>query len=45
MRGALYHKYSKEEKRLWQYFRHGLFLGSKRFVTGLRKQHMPQKAD
>ena len=38
-------KYSKEEKRLWEDFRHGLFLGSKRFVTRLRKQHMPKKPD
>ena len=38
-------KYSQEEKRLWEDFRHGLFLGSKRFVTGLRKQHMPEKPD
>jgi REP element-mobilizing transposase RayT len=38
-------KYSKEEKRLWEDFRHGLFLGSKRFVTGLRKQHMAEKPD
>ena len=37
-------KYSQEEKRLWEDFRHGLFLGSKGFVTGLRKQHMPEKA-
>ena len=38
-------RYSEEEKRLWEDFRHGLFLGSKRFVTGLRKQHMPEKPD
>lgn len=38
-------KYSKEEKRLWEDFRHGLFLGTKRFVTRLRKQHMPKKPD
>ena len=38
-------KYSQEEKRLWEDFRHGLFLGSKGFVTGLRKQHMPEKPD
>jgi hypothetical protein len=38
-------KYSEEEKRLWEDFRHGLFIGSKRFVTRLRKQHMPTKPD
>ena len=30
---------------MWEDFRHGLFLGSKRFVTRLRKQHMPKKPD
>ena len=30
---------------MWEDFRHGLFLGSKRFVTRLRKQHMPIKPD
>jgi len=38
-------KYSKEEKSLWEDFRHGLFLGSKRFVTELRERHMPEKPD
>lgn len=38
-------KYSKEEKRLWEDFRHGLFLGSKKFVARLRKQFLPEKTD
>ena len=38
-------KYSQEEKRLWEDFRHGLFLGSKKFVTRLRKQYLPEKPD
>jgi REP element-mobilizing transposase RayT len=38
-------KYSKEEKRLRENLRHGLFLGSKKFVTRLRKQHMPEIPD
>jgi len=38
-------KYSKEEKRLWEDFRHGLFLGSKRFVKRLREQYLPQETD
>jgi REP element-mobilizing transposase RayT len=36
-------KYSKEEKRLWEDFRHGTFLGSKKFVEKIRKQYLPQK--
>ena len=38
-------KYSNEEKRLWEDFRHGLFLGSKEFVKRLRKEFLPEKAD
>ena len=38
-------KYSKEEKQLWEDFRHGLFLGTKKFVTELRKQHLVEKPD
>ncbi len=38
-------KYSREEKRLWEDFRHGLFLGSKKFVAGLRKRYLPENHD
>lgn len=38
-------KYSNEEKRLWEDFRHGLFLGSKGFVKRLREEYLPEKAD
>ena len=38
-------RYSKEEKRLWEDFRHGLFLGSQKFVARLRKQFLPEKTD
>lgn len=36
-------RYSKEEKELWEDFRHGCFLGSKKFVTQIRKTHLPEK--
>ena len=38
-------KYAKEEKRLWEDLRHGLFLGSKRFVEKIRNQHLPSETD
>jgi len=33
--------YANEEKRLWEDFRHGLFLGSKSFVEKIRKEFLP----
>ena len=36
-------RYAKEEKQLWEDFRHGLFLGSKHFVETIRKQYLPRK--
>lgn len=36
-------RYSKEEKQLWEDFRHGCFLGSKKFVAQIRKSHLPEK--
>ena len=36
-------RYSKEEKQLWEDFRHGCFLGSKKFVVQVRKSHLPEK--
>jgi hypothetical protein len=38
-------KYSGQERRLWEDLRHGLFLGSKRFVARLRKRYLPQRDD
>jgi len=35
--------YSKEEKQLWEDFRHGCFLGSKKFVAQMRKNYLPEK--
>ena len=36
-------QYSKEEKQLWEDFRHGCFLGSKKFVAQIRKSYLPEK--
>lgn len=36
-------RYSKEEKRLWEDFHHGCFLGSKRFVAQIRRKYLPEK--
>jgi REP element-mobilizing transposase RayT len=36
-------RYSKAEKQLWENFRHGCFLGSKKFVAQIRKSHLPEK--
>jgi REP element-mobilizing transposase RayT len=38
-------KYLKEEKRLREDFRHGLFLGSPRFVARIRKRYLPENHD
>lgn len=35
-------QYAREEKRLWEDFRHGLFLGSKKFVVRLRNRYLPE---
>jgi hypothetical protein len=35
-------RYSKEEKRLWEYFWHGTFLGSKKFVEKIRRLYLPE---
>jgi len=34
-------RYSNEEKRLWEDFRHGCFLGSKKFVAQMHKRYLP----
>ena len=38
-------KYAKEEKRLWEDLRHGIFLGSKRFVEKIRKDYLPSETE
>lgn len=35
-------RYSKEEKRLWEDFRHGMFMGSKKFVEEIRRNYLPE---
>jgi REP element-mobilizing transposase RayT len=34
-------KYAKEEKRLWEDFRHGMIIGTKEFVDKIRSKYMP----
>jgi len=34
--------YSQEEKRLWEDFRHGFILGSKKFVASVRNRFLPE---
>jgi REP element-mobilizing transposase RayT len=36
-------RYAKEEKRLWEELRYGMFLGSKRFVDRIRSVYLPDK--
>jgi REP element-mobilizing transposase RayT len=35
-------RYANEEARLWENFRHGMIMGSKKFVDDIRKKYMPQ---
>ena len=34
-------KYSKEEQRIWEDLRHGIFLGTKKFVQEIKKRYLP----
>ena len=38
-------KYADEEKRLWEDLRHGLFLGTKKFVEKIRQDYLPSEPD
>jgi len=38
-------RYSREEKRIWEDFRHGLFLGSQEFVDYIRSKYSSEKPD
>ena len=38
-------KYSKEEQRVWEDLRHGIFLGTKQFVQKIKKRYLPDIAD
>ena len=35
--------YAKEEKELWEDLRHGMIIGSKKFVDKIRKTYLPEK--
>jgi len=34
-------QYAEEEKRLWEDFRHGMIMGTKKFVDKIRSKYMP----
>ena len=34
-------KYAKEEQRIWEDLRHGIFLGTKKFVQKIKKRYLP----
>jgi hypothetical protein len=38
-------KYSKEEQRIWEDLRHGIFLGTKKFVQNIKKRYLPDIPD
>jgi chromosomal replication initiation ATPase DnaA len=37
-------RYAKEERRLWEDFRHGLILGTKKYVDKIRRTYLPPSA-
>ena len=37
--------YSREEKRIWEDFRHGLFLGSQKFVDHIKSKYLSENPD
>jgi uncharacterized membrane-anchored protein YjiN (DUF445 family) len=36
-------RYAKEEKKLWEDFRHGMIIGSKNFVDKIRRVYLPEE--
>jgi hypothetical protein len=34
-------KYSKEEQRTWEDLRHGIFVGTEKFVKKIKKRYLP----
>jgi putative transposase len=38
-------KYAKEEQRIWEDLRHGIFLGTKKFVQKIKKRYLPDVPD
>ena len=37
-------KYSKEEQRVWEDLRHGIFIGTEKFVEKMKKRYLPDIA-
>ncbi len=37
-------RYANEEKRLWEDFRHGMILGTKKYVNRIRRKYLPEAA-
>ncbi len=37
--------YSREEKRIWEDFRHGLFLGSQKFINRIKSKYLSENPD
>ena len=38
-------RYYREEKRIWEDFRHGLFLGSQQFIDRIKSRYLSEKPD
>ena len=38
-------RYYREEKRIWEDFRHGLFLGSQKFIDRIKSGYLSEKPD
>ena len=41
----LVQRYSREETRIWENFRHGLFLGSQKFIDRIKSKYLSEKPD
>lgn len=38
-------RYSREEQRIWEDFRHGLFWGSQKFIDRIKLKYLSGKPD
>lgn len=38
-------RYSREENRIWEDFRYGLFLGSPKFIDDIRSKYLSERPD
>ena len=43
IQGQYAQKYSNEEQRTWEDLRHGIFLGTEKFVEKIKKRYLPNK--